>query len=48
VEALAEVGIRSVSDQGAKQETKTDSAGKFSVPNLPPALHRIHYFPAAE
>jgi hypothetical protein len=29
-----DVVIRSVSEQGAKQETKTDSAGKFSLPNL--------------
>ena len=29
-----EVVIRAVSDQGAKQETKTDSGGKFSLLNL--------------
>src|SRR6267142_636349 len=37
----AEVGIRSVSDQGAKQETKTDSAGKFSVPNLRAGIYTV-------
>lgn len=29
-----DVTIRAVSDQGAKQETKTDSGGKYSLPNL--------------
>src|SRR5258708_328977 len=37
----AEVGIRSVSDQGAKQETKTDSGGKFSVPNLRAGIYTV-------
>src|SRR5467141_2590360 len=37
----AEVGIRSVSDQGAKQETKTDSAGKFTVPNLRSGIYTV-------
>jgi tetratricopeptide (TPR) repeat protein len=36
-----EVGIRAVSDQGAKQETKTDSAGKFTVPNLRSGIYTI-------
>jgi tetratricopeptide (TPR) repeat protein len=37
----ADVGIRAVSDQGAKQETKTDSAGKFSVPNLRSGVYTV-------
>src|SRR5882762_5361918 len=37
----AEVGIRSVRDRGAKQETKTDSAGKFSVPNLRAGIYTV-------
>jgi tetratricopeptide (TPR) repeat protein len=37
----ADVGIRSVSDQGAKQETKTDSAGKFSIPNLRTGIYDV-------
>jgi tetratricopeptide (TPR) repeat protein len=36
-----EVVIRAVSDQGAKQETKTDSAGKFSVPNLRSGIYSV-------
>jgi tetratricopeptide (TPR) repeat protein len=36
-----EVGIRAVSDQGAKQETKTDSAGKFTVPNLRSGIYTV-------
>jgi tetratricopeptide (TPR) repeat protein len=37
----AEVVIRTVSDQGAKQETKTDSGGKFSVPNLRTGIYTV-------
>ena len=37
----ADVGIRAVSDQGVKQETKTDSAGKFSVPNLRSGIYTV-------
>ncbi len=37
----AEVTIRSVSDQGAKQETKTDSGGKFSLPNLRAGIYDV-------
>jgi len=37
----AGVVIRSVSEQGAKQETKTDSAGKFSLPNLRAGIYTI-------
>jgi tetratricopeptide (TPR) repeat protein len=37
----ADVVIRSVSEQGAKQETKTDSAGKFSLPNLRAGIYTI-------
>jgi len=37
----AEVTIRSVSDQGAKQETKTDSAGKYSLPNLRAGIYTV-------
>jgi tetratricopeptide (TPR) repeat protein len=36
-----EVVIRAVSDQGAKQETKTDSAGKFSFPNLRSGIYSV-------
>jgi tetratricopeptide (TPR) repeat protein len=36
-----EVGIRAVSDQGAKQETKTDSGGKFTVPNLRSGIYTV-------
>jgi tetratricopeptide (TPR) repeat protein len=36
-----EVTIRTVSDQGAKQETKTDSAGKFAVPNLRAGIYSV-------
>jgi len=38
----AEVGIRSVSDQGTKQETKTDSGGKFSLPNLRTGIYTVY------
>jgi len=37
----AEVVIRSVSDQGAKQETKTDTAGKYSLPNLRAGIYTV-------
>jgi len=37
----AEVVIRSVSDQGAKQETKTDAAGKYSLPNLRAGIYTV-------
>jgi len=37
----AEVVIRTVSDQGAKQETKTDGGGKFSVPNLRSGIYTV-------
>ena len=37
----ADVGIRAVSDQGAKQETKTDSGGKFSLPNLRSGIYSV-------
>jgi tetratricopeptide (TPR) repeat protein len=37
----ADVVIRSVSEQGAKQETKTDGAGKFSLPNLRAGIYTI-------
>ena len=37
----AEVTIRSVSDQGAKQETKTDAAGKYSLPNLRAGIYTV-------
>jgi len=37
----ADVGIRAVSDQGAKQETKTDSGGKFTVPNLRSGIYTV-------
>jgi tetratricopeptide (TPR) repeat protein len=36
-----EVVIRAVSDQGAKLETKTDSAGKFNFPNLRSGIYSI-------
>jgi tetratricopeptide (TPR) repeat protein len=36
-----EVTIRAVSDQGAKQETKTDSAGKYSLPNLRAGIYSV-------
>jgi tetratricopeptide (TPR) repeat protein len=38
----ADVGIRSVSEQGAKQETKTDSAGKFSLPNMRAGIYTVY------
>jgi tetratricopeptide (TPR) repeat protein len=37
----ADVGIRAVSEQGAKQETKTDSAGKFSLPNMRTGIYTV-------
>jgi tetratricopeptide (TPR) repeat protein len=37
----AEVVIRAASDQGAKQETKTDSGGKYSLPNLRPGIYTV-------
>ncbi len=37
----AEVTIRSVSDQGAKQETKTDSSGRFSLMNLRAGIYSV-------
>ena len=37
----AEVTIRSVSDQGAKQESKTDSAGKFSLLNVRAGIYTV-------
>ena len=37
----ADVLIRSVSDQGAKQETKTDSGGKFSHANLRTGIYSV-------
>jgi tetratricopeptide (TPR) repeat protein len=37
----ADVVIRAVSDQGAKQETKTDSAGKYSLPTLRSGIYSI-------
>ncbi len=37
----ADVVIRAVSDQGAKQETKTDSGGKFSLPNLRSGIYSV-------
>jgi tetratricopeptide (TPR) repeat protein len=36
------VVIRSVSDQGAKQETKTDNDGKFSLPNLRAGIYTVY------
>ncbi len=36
-----EVTVRAVSDQGAKQETKTDSGGKFSFPNLRAGVYNL-------
>src|SRR5258707_12943086 len=37
----AEVTVRSVSDQGAKQETKTDSGGKLTLPNLRTGIYDV-------
>jgi tetratricopeptide (TPR) repeat protein len=37
----AEVTVRAVSDQGAKQENKTDSGGKFSLPNLRAGIYKL-------
>ena len=37
----AEVTVRAVSDQGAKQEIKTDGGGKFSLPNLRPGVYTL-------
>jgi tetratricopeptide (TPR) repeat protein len=38
----AEVGIRAVSDQGAKQETKTDGSGKFTLANLRSGIYTVY------
>ncbi len=37
----AEVTVRAVSDQGAKQEIKTDGGGKFTIPNLRPGIYTL-------
>jgi tetratricopeptide (TPR) repeat protein len=37
----ANVGIQSVSDQGAKQDTKTDNDGKYSFRNLRPGIYSV-------
>src|SRR6267378_7521700 len=37
----ADVVIRAVSDQGAKQETKTDSGGKFSLLNVRSGIYTV-------
>ncbi|HET8922891.1 MAG TPA: tetratricopeptide repeat protein [Candidatus Acidoferrum sp.] len=37
-----DVTIRAVSDQGAKQETKTDSGGKYSLPNLRAGAYTVY------
>jgi tetratricopeptide (TPR) repeat protein len=37
----AEVTIRAVSDQGAKQETKTDSAGRFGFLNMRAGIYTV-------
>src|SRR5437879_8714166 len=37
----ADVVIRAVSDQGAKQETKTDGGGKFSLLNLRSGIYSV-------
>jgi tetratricopeptide (TPR) repeat protein len=37
----ADVTIRSVSDQGAKQETKTDSVGRFNLMNLRAGVYSV-------
>ena len=36
-----EVTIRAVSEQGAKQEAKTDSGGKFTLPNLRSGIYDV-------
>jgi tetratricopeptide (TPR) repeat protein len=36
-----EIGMQAVSDQGAKQETKTDSSGKYSIRNLRPGIYSV-------
>jgi tetratricopeptide (TPR) repeat protein len=36
-----EVTIRTVSDQGAKQETKTDGSGKYGFPNLRAGVYTV-------
>lgn len=36
-----EVTVRAVSDQGAKQETKTDNGGKFNFPNLRAGVYNL-------
>lgn len=37
----AEIGMQAVSDQGAKQETKADSSGKYSIRNLRPGIYSV-------
>ena len=37
----ASVGIQAVSDQGAKQDTKTDSDGKYSFHSLRPGVYTV-------
>lgn len=40
--AWPEVTIRAVSEQGAKQETKTDGSGKFNLPNLRTGVYTVY------
>ncbi len=37
-----EMGIRAVSDQGGKSETKTDADGKFVIHNLKPGIYTMN------
>jgi tetratricopeptide (TPR) repeat protein len=37
----SEVTIRAVSDQGAQTETKTDTAGRYSIPNLRTGIYKV-------
>jgi tetratricopeptide (TPR) repeat protein len=37
----ADIGIQAVSDQGAKQETKTDQNGKYAIRNLRAAIYTV-------
>jgi len=37
----SDVGIQAVSEQGAKQDAKTDSNGKYSIPNLRPGIYTV-------
>lgn len=39
--AWIELGMQAVSDQGAKQETKTDSSGKYSFHGLRPGVYSV-------